>query len=114
MKRRTFSTAVLASMAAVGAASAQAQQAFRSGRDFLPLERPVATEAGTGKVEVIEFFWYSCPHCNAFEPQLEAWVKKLPADVVLRRVPVAFRDNFVPQQRLFYVLEAMNRLDLHG
>ena len=41
-----------------------------------------------GKVEVIEFFWYSCPHCNAFEPTLEAWVKKLPSDVVFTRVPV--------------------------
>jgi protein dithiol oxidoreductase (disulfide-forming) len=62
-------------------------------------------------VEVIEFFWYSCPHCNAFEPKLDAWIKKLPGDVFLRRVPVAFRDDFVPQQRLFYTLEALGKLD---
>ena len=68
-------------------------------------------EAPQGKVEVIEFFWYSCPHCNAFEPKLEAWIKKNPADVVVRRVPVAFRDSFVPQQRLFYTLEAMGKVD---
>jgi protein dithiol oxidoreductase (disulfide-forming) len=60
---------------------------------------------------VIEFFWYSCPHCNAFEPRLEQWIAKLPKDVTLRRVPVAFRDDFVPQQRLFYALEAMNKVD---
>jgi thiol:disulfide interchange protein DsbA len=85
------------------------------GRVFMTLDRPVNVEAPQGKVEVIEFFWYSCPHCNAFEPRLEAWIKKLPGDVVIRRVPVAFRDDFVPQQRLYYTLEAMGKLDeLHG
>src|SRR5262249_38270298 len=58
-----------------------------------------------------EFFWYSCPHCNAFEPKLVQWIKTAPADVVVRRVPVAFRDDFVPQQRLFYTLEALGKLD---
>jgi thiol:disulfide interchange protein DsbA len=63
----------------------------------------------------VEFFWYSCPHCNAFEPKLNAWLKKLPADVAFRRVPVAFRDDFVPQQRLYYALEAMGKVDdLHA
>ena len=47
------------------------------------------TDAPAGKIAVIEFFWYGCPHCNAFEPALEVWVKKLPADVAFRRVPVA-------------------------
>ena len=72
-------------------------------------------EAAAGKIEVVEFFWYSCPHCNAFEPALEAWVKRAPKDVAVRRVPVGFRDEFVPQQRLFYALEAMDLLDkLHA
>ena len=115
MKRREFSTAVLAGLAAVGATPVQAQQAFRAGRDFLPLERPVATDVGAGKVEVIEFFWYSCPHCNAFEPTFAQWVKNAPKDVVVRRVPVAFREDFAPQQRLFYALEALDLLDkLHA
>ena len=115
MKRREFSTAVLAGLAAVGATQVQAQQAFRAGRDFLPLERPVATDVGAGKVEVIEFFWYSCPHCNAFEPTFAQWVKNAPKDVVVRRVPVAFREDFAPQQRLFYALEALDLLDkLHA
>ena len=68
-------------------------------------------EPPAGKIEVIEFFWYSCPHCNAFEPALEAWVKNLPKDVSFRRVPVAFRDDFAPQQRLFYTLDALNKVD---
>ncbi|MDO8280618.1 MAG: thiol:disulfide interchange protein DsbA/DsbL, partial [Burkholderiaceae bacterium] len=80
------------------------------GSDYLALKQRVPTE-GAGKIEVIEFFWYNCPHCNAFEPRLEEWIKRIPKDVVVKRVPVAFRDDFVPQQRLFYTLEAMGKLD---
>ncbi|MFN5939961.1 MAG: thiol:disulfide interchange protein DsbA/DsbL, partial [Polaromonas sp.] len=66
-------------------------------------------------IEVVEFFWYSCPHCNRFEPQLQGWVKKLPKDVVFRRAPVAFRPDFEPQQRLYFVLEAMGKVEeLHN
>jgi thiol:disulfide interchange protein DsbA len=81
------------------------------GKDFRTLDKRVPVDAAAGKIEVIEFFWYSCPHCNAFEPKLVNWIKTAPADVVVRRVPVAFRDDFVPQQRLFYTLEAMGKLD---
>jgi thiol:disulfide interchange protein DsbA len=111
MKRRLFTTAMLSVTAWLGHTSAWAQQAFRSGKDYITLERPVATEAGTGKIEVLEFFWYSCPHCNQFEPAFEQWAKNAPKDVVVRRVPVAFRDDFVPQQRLYYTLEAMNLVE---
>ena len=111
MKRRHFSTAMLAITAWLGHTSGWAQQAFRSGKDYITLERPVTTEAGNGKIEVLEFFWYSCPHCNQFEPAFEQWAKNAPKDVVVRRVPVAFRDDFVPQQRLYYTLEAMNLVD---
>ena len=111
MKRRLFSTAMLSVTAWLGPTSAWAQQAFRSGKDDITLERPVATEAGNGKIEVLEFFWYSCPHCNQFEPAFEQWAKNAPKDVVVRRVPVAFRDDFVPQQRLYYTLEAMNLVE---
>ena len=111
MKRRLFSTALLSVTTLMGTASAWAQQAFRSGKDYITLDRPVATDAGKGKIEVLEFFWYSCPHCNQFEPAFEQWVKNAPKDVVVRRVPVAFRDDFVPQQRLYYTLEAMNLVE---
>jgi thiol:disulfide interchange protein DsbA len=84
---------------------------FKSGKDFLTLDRAVATEAGAGKIEVIEFFWYSCPHCNAFEPSFAQWVKNAPKDVVVRRIPVSFRDDFAPQQRLFFTIEAMNLME---
>ncbi len=90
---------------------AWAQRNFQEGQDYVALDKRVPGDSAAGRVEVIEFFWYSCPHCNAFEPRLEQWVAKLPKDVTLRRVPVSFRDDFVPQQRLFYALEAMGKLD---
>ena len=117
MKRREFSTTLVrGGVAAAGLASglplAYAQAgAPVAGKDYLVISPPVPTPAN-GKVEVIEFFWYGCPHCNAFEPMLEAWAKKLPADVAFRRVPVAFRDEpFVAHQRIYYALEEMGLLE---
>jgi thiol:disulfide interchange protein DsbA len=112
MKRRLFATFALTVSAGWSASVAWAQAAlFKSGKDFLTLDRPVATESGTGKIELIEFFWYSCPHCNMFEPSFAQWVKNAPKDVVVRRVPVSFRDDFAPQQRLFFTIEAMNLME---
>lgn len=118
MIRRDFCAGVAgaAALAAIGLPQlAWAQKKPEDGHEYKTLDKRAAVETPAGKIEVIEFFWYSCPHCNAFEPQLQAWSKKIPPDVVLRRVPVAFRDSFVPQQRLFYTLEAMGKLEeLHA
>jgi protein dithiol oxidoreductase (disulfide-forming) len=119
MLRRDFSVGLAATgVAALGTSSlayAQSPKGFQEGTDYISLDKRVPTEVASGKIEVVEFFWYSCPHCNAFEPQLEAWIKKAPKDVTVRRVPVAFQDSFVPQQRLFYTLEAMGKVDsLHA
>ena len=116
MKRREF--AVVASMGLIGLPTtglyAQARKPD-AGADYLVLDKRAPVEAAAGKIEVVEFFWYKCPHCNAFEPALESWIKRLPPDVALRRVPVGFRDDFAPLQRLFYALEAMGQLDkLHA
>ncbi|MDR5749369.1 MULTISPECIES: thiol:disulfide interchange protein DsbA/DsbL [unclassified Caballeronia] len=70
----------------------------------LPAAQPVDA---AGKVEVIEFFWYGCPHCNEFEPYLEAWEKKQGPDVVFKRVPVAFRDEFIPHSKMYHALVAL-------
>ena len=113
MQRREFSitAATLAATAGLPIASVHAQgQSPKEGADYLILDKIAPTESA-GKIEVVEFFWYSCGHCNNFEPLLEEWAKKLPKDVVLRRVPVSFRSDFEPQQRLYYVLEAMNKVD---
>lgn len=92
-----------------GIVSAQSQK-IEEGFDYriLPVPQPVETK---GKVEVIEFFWYGCPHCYDFEPELSAWVKRQPKDVVFRRIPVAFRDDLLPHSQLFYALEAMGKGD---
>lgn len=112
MKRRLFSTSALAAATWLSTSVAWAQAAlFKSGKDYLTLQRPLPTDAGNGKIEVLEFFWYSCPHCNAFEPALAQWAKAAPKDVVVRRIPVAFREDFAPQQRLYFTLEALNLLD---
>ncbi len=115
MKRRQFSQAALASMA-LSAATVSAQTApYQEGIEYVSLDKRVPTEAGKGKIEVLEFFWYSCPHCNAFEPRFASWVKALPKDVEVKRVPVRFRDDFEPQQRMYYVLEALDKVEaLHG
>ena len=116
MQRRAFSISAVTLAAATGASVlptlAQAQaKAFQSGSDYLTLDKPAPTEAPAGKVEVVEFFWYNCPHCNGFEPMFDAWAKKQPKDVSVRRVPIAFRPDFEPQQRLYYVLESLGKVD---
>jgi len=111
MKRRDFSQLMLgcAGLAAAQGALAQAQPV--EGQQFIRLAQPAPVAAPSGKIEVLEFFWYGCPHCNALEPTMEAWLKKLPADVAFRRVPVAFSAMHESHQRLYYTLEAMGQLD---
>ncbi len=117
MLRRDFtirSASLLALPALIAGPTRAQSKAPEEGIDFITLDKRLAVDAPQGKIDVIEFFWYSCPHCNAFEPRLEAWIKRLAGDVSLRRVPVAFRDSFVPQQRLYYSIEAMGKVeDLH-
>jgi len=115
MQRRKFcGSAAAASVmpAALWSASTFAQGSGpQAGRDYQVLDPLAPVEAPAGKVEIVEFFWYSCAHCNAFEPMLKAWVRRLPKDVAFRRSPVAFRDDFAPQQRLYFVLEAMGLIE---
>jgi len=114
MKRRDFSLAALAAAGLPVMAQAPAKKP-EEGVDYLALDKRVPTEVGEGKIELIEFFWYSCPHCNAFEPRFSSWVKNAPKDVVVKRVPVRFRDDFEAQQRAYYVFESLGLVDtLHG
>jgi len=121
MNRREFSkhaTLVGAAGLVLGASPlAQAQGgAPVEGTNYVRLSQRAPVSAPAGKIEVVEFFWYGCPHCHHFDPALSAWAAKLPADVVFRRVPVAFRENpFVTHQKLFYSMEAMGLLpSLHA
>ncbi len=102
---------LILSLGVVALSAAAAPNAPSEGVEY---QRVPAQPTDSGKkVEVMEFFWYNCPHCYAFEPHLADWAKKHADKVVVKRVPVGFRDSFAPQQKLYYALEAMNRLDLH-
>lgn len=120
MQRRQFAlSAVTVAASTLGMAGlpavAQIKPLEEGGSEFLTLDTPASIVAPAGKVEVVEFFWYNCSHCNEFEPMFDAWVKKQSKDVFVRRIPVGFRSNFEPQQRLFFVLEALGKLDeLHA
>jgi thiol:disulfide interchange protein DsbA len=80
------------------------------GVEYTRLQQIQPTDSAK-KVEVLEFFWYNCPHCFAFEPQLAEWVKKRGDTISFKRVPVGFRESFIPQQKLYYTLETMGKLD---
>ena len=115
MKRRAFSSAA-ALIGATGLAPlsppALAQGAPVEGRQYVRLTQPLPINVPPGKIEVVDFFWYGCPHCAAFEPELDAWARKLPEQVVFSRVPVAFRpEPFTTHQRIFYALEALGAVD---
>ena len=124
MNRRDFSTRVslsglgLTGLAGTGAAggllaslagNAVAQGAPVEGQQFSKVEPPVPVTA-PGKIEVVEFFSYACPHCNAFEPTLEAWAAKPPADVAFSRVPVPFLMNYENFMRIYYSLETLGKV----
>ena len=115
--RRNFGQQAMAGLIALQAPAIALAQFKKpvAGTDYQVLDARAPVEAPVGKIEVVEFFWYSCTHCNAFEPMLADWVKKLPKDVAFRRAPVAFNDSFVPQQKLFYTLESLGLFDkLHA
>ena len=113
MKRREFSLSAAA--VAAGAVTLPAWAQPREGKDYRKLAKPAPVEAPAGKVEVVEFFGYFCPHCNTFEPTLNAWAKTAPKDIVLHRVPVNFNAKTVPMQKLYYTLEGMGKLEpLHA
>lgn len=109
MNRRDFQSRLLAGGLAAAPLGALAQAPVE-GKSYVKLGQPLPVPPG--KIEVVEFFWYGCPHCNAFEPMIDGWAKKLPADVHFRRVPVAFRDDpFVAHQKIWYTIEALGLVE---
>jgi thiol:disulfide interchange protein DsbA len=119
MQRRDFSRSLLAAgataltaSAGLTSLSAQAQIAgLKEGTDYIRLGKPAPVDTPAGQIEVVEFFSYACIHCYNFEPLLSDWIRKKPANVVVRRTPVAFNDSLVPLQRLYYSLEALGQVE---
>jgi thiol:disulfide interchange protein DsbA len=91
-----------------GISSARAEPV--EGRDYTVLPHPQPTESGKN-IEVLEFFWYGCPHCNDLHPHIKTWLKKMPKDVNFRYVPAVFRPNWIPGLKTFYALEALGERD---
>ena len=110
LKRRDFALTATAVVLGISPAAWAQAVAPVEGRDYVSLNPPIAVAAG-GKIDVIEFFSYGCPHCHSFEPLLEQWVKRLPPDVAFRRVPAAFNASFEGYARLFYALEALGQFE---
>jgi thiol:disulfide interchange protein DsbA len=99
------------------AASLVASTAFasptdpKSGVEYVTLAQPQPVQAAGKKVEVIEFFMYHCPHCNALEPQFEQWVKRQGDNIVLKRVHLPFGGPNDPEAHLYLTLEALGKVD---
>lgn len=92
------------------ALSAGAGAQLVPGRDYRVINPAQPTESGK-RVEVLEFFWYACPHCNSLQPPLRAWLKQKPADVEFRRVPAVLDNSWLPLTWTFYALDAMGAVD---
>lgn len=107
---RFIRTLLCAAAIGFGVAATAAAAEPKNGVQYLTLPDVQNTDAGN-KVEVTEFFAYYCPHCDRFEPLLAAWVRKQGAKIAFKRVHVSSGPGVLPQQKLFYTLEALGLLD---
>jgi thiol:disulfide interchange protein DsbA len=113
-RRKMLASMGVATLALAGTPAFAQQKKPEEGFDYRLITPPLAPESKM-KVEVIEFFWYGCPHCYAFEPVIEPWIKKLPPDVLFHRIPAVFNDSWIPHAKLYYTLELLGEVDrLHG
>jgi thiol:disulfide interchange protein DsbA len=107
--RRSFFGVVFALVSALTVAGSSFAQT--AGKDFSPITPAQPTE-NPAKIEVLEFFSYGCPHCADFNPLLATWMAKLPADVVVKKVPITFgRAAWANIAKLYYTLEITGDLD---
>ena len=83
---------------------------LEEGKNYRVVNPPQPTE-NKDKIEVMEIFWYGCPHCNHFEPFVRKWLESKPEDVAFRRYPAIFRENWVPGARAYYTGQALGILD---
>lgn len=83
---------------------------YVAGSDYEVLSKPVKTMSGD-KIEVLEFFWYGCPHCFKFEPSLSKWVKALPSNVSFTRIPAPLNPKWMVHTKAYYALEVMGKAE---
>lgn len=105
-----FSRRLFLSLIVSAGLFAQAAIAAEWGKDYSPISPPQPVETGKN-IEVLEIFYYGCPHCFHLEPLITPWVKRLPKDVTFRRMPGIFHDSWLPLAKAYYALEATKELD---
>jgi thiol:disulfide interchange protein DsbA len=107
--------AALERIAALPAAGQLPPGPWVAGKNYVVLSPAQPTDVAAGKVEVIEMFWYACPHCYALDAAVESWRKNKAAYIEFRRVPVMWSEEHRAHARLFYTLKALGKLDeLHS
>jgi len=117
--RNTILAAVASTVAvaapAAAAASLTAPTLWQEGVNYTRLVPAQPTAVPAGQVEVLEFFWYACPHCYAIDPLVESWKKTKPAYISFSRVHVTWSEGHRSLARLYYTLESLGKLDqLHS
>ena len=85
---------------------------YDEGIEYKKLSKAVNTQTGT-KIEILEFFWYGCPHCFSFEPTLKKWKKTLPANVQFVRMPSPLNPRWMVHTKTFYTLQTMGEGEKH-
>ena len=78
-------------------------------KEYRLINPPQPTD-GSKKIEVVEFFYYGCPHCYELEPALKNWLKRKPTDVEFRQQPAVFRENWIPLTKTYFALDALGLL----
>ncbi len=111
----TVAAATATPAAAAAAANLSAPTIWQEGVNYTRIVPAQPTAVAAGQVEVLEFFWYACPHCYALDPLIEKWKKTKPAYISFSRVPVTWSEGHRSLAHLFFTLETMGKLDqLHG
>ncbi|MGA8136115.1 MULTISPECIES: thiol:disulfide interchange protein DsbA/DsbL [Pseudomonas] len=104
--RNLILSAALVTASLFGMTAQAADVPLEAGKTYVELSNPVPV-AEPGKIEVVELFWYGCPHCYAFEPTINPWVEKLPSDVNFVRIPALFGGPWDAHGQLFVTLDTM-------
>ncbi|MCK5893563.1 MAG: thiol:disulfide interchange protein DsbA/DsbL [Endozoicomonadaceae bacterium] len=86
---------------------AQAKDSFEEGNQYIRLTQPIPVSDPI-KIDVIEAFWYGCPHCYELEPYIESWIKTLASDVNFRKVPALFGKEWKIHGQLYYTVQALS------
>ncbi|WP_018861027.1 MULTISPECIES: thiol:disulfide interchange protein DsbA/DsbL [unclassified Thioalkalivibrio] len=110
MRRRDFLSAMGGAGLLLATGTSLAAE-YRDGQNFRTIQPPVPTGLDDGKIQVVEVFWYGCPHCYSFEPYVQEWQKGLDDDVEFVYLPAPMNDVWALHARVFYTAQKLDVLD---